>query len=104
MDQLEQGMTDLVALIDRYGKEIQAISEEALQGGGKRPGGDLRGKVTEVQDRIHRQAMELYDRLVGAGAEIERELVTKLNEIKETMGRAAVLKEIITSTVKPAGQ
>ena len=33
MDQVEQGLSGLTELIDRYGKEIRDISEEALDGG-----------------------------------------------------------------------
>ena len=99
MEQLEQGISTLVELIDHYGQEMRAISKEALGGG--RKGKELRGKVAEVQDRIHREAWENYERLVTASAEIERELMAKLTQIKETTERAALLREVISLTVKP---
>ncbi len=102
MDQFEQGMADLVALIDRYGKEIRAISEETLEAGRESSTEEFQGKVAGVQDRIYREALEMYGHLVAAAAEVERELLAKLTDLKGTMGRAALLKEVITSTVKPA--
>lgn len=101
MDQVEQGLSALTELIDRYGTEIRTISEEALNGGRESSAEEFRGKITDVQDRIHREALEMFDRLVGVGAEVEREFLDKLTHLKETMGRAAVLKEIINSMVKP---
>jgi hypothetical protein len=43
--------------------------------------------------------LEVYDRIVSSGAEIEQELLIKLNQVKETMGRATVLKEVIRVVV-----
>ncbi len=99
MDQVEQGLTGLTELIDRYGKEIRGISEEALDIGREPTAEEFRSRITGTQDRIYREALEVYDRLVSSGAEIEQELLSKLNQVKETMGRAAVLKEVIRVVV-----
>jgi len=99
MDQVEQGLTGLTELIDRYGKEIRDISEEALDGGREPSAEEFRSRITGTQDRIYREALEVYDRLVSAGAEIEQELLIKLNQVKDTMGRASVLKEVIRVVV-----
>lgn len=99
MDQVEQGLSGLTELIDRYGKEIRDISEEALDGGREPSAEEFRSRITGTQDRIYREALEVYDRLVSAGAEIEQELLSKLNQVKDTMGRASVLKEVIRVVV-----
>jgi len=99
MDQVEQGLSGLTELIDRYGKEIRDISEEALDGGREPTAEEFRSRITGTQDRIYREALEVYDRLVSAGAEIEQELLSKLNQVKDTMGRASVLKEVIRVVV-----
>ena len=99
MDQVEQGLSGLTELIDRYGKEIRDISEEALDGGREPTAEEFRSRITGTQDRIYREALEVYDRLVSAGAEIEQELLSKLNQVKDTMGRAGVLKEVIRVVV-----
>ncbi len=99
MDQVEQGLSGLTELIDRYGKEIRDISEEALDGGREPTAEEFRSRITGTQDRIYREALEVYDRLVSAGAEIEQELLIKLNQVKDTMGRAGVLKEVIRVVV-----
>ncbi len=99
MDQVEQGLSGLTELIDRYGKEIRDISEEALDGGREPSAEEFRSRITGTQDRIYREALEVYDRLVSAGAEIEQELLIKLNQVKDTMGRASVLKEVIRVVV-----
>ncbi len=99
MDQVEQGLSGLTELIDRYGKEIRDISEEALDGGREPSAEEFRSRITGTQDRIYREALEVYDRLVSAGAEIEQELLSKLNQVKQTMGRAGVLKEVIRVVV-----
>jgi len=99
MDQVEQGLSGLTELIDRYGKEIRDISEEALDGGREPTAEEFRSRITGTQDRIYREALEVYDRLVSAGAEVEQELLSKLNQVKDTMGRAGVLKEVIRVVV-----
>ncbi len=99
MDQVEQGLSGLTELIDRYGKEIRGISEEALDIGREPTAEEFRSRITGTQDRIYREALEVYDRLVSAGAEIEQELLSKLNQVKDTMGRASVLKEVIRVVV-----
>lgn len=102
---LEQFMSGLGELIDRYAKEIWRISEEALVGSQKSSAEDCRGKVAEVQTRCYREALEMYHHLVGASGQVEEELVARLRQIKEMKERAALLKEIISSVVKPpAGQ
>ncbi len=102
MDQIGQGLSGLRELIDHYGKEILAISEEVLNGGGESSMEELRDKVTEIQDRIHHEALARYDHLVEAGAELEREYLSRINLIKEALERAALLKEFINTTVRPA--
>ena len=99
MEQVEQGLTGLTELIDRYGKEIRFISEEALDGDREPSAEEFRTRITGAQDRIYREALETYDRIVKAGQEIEQDLLNKLNQVKETMGRAAVLKEVIRVVV-----
>ena len=101
MEQVEQGLADLTELLDRYGREVREISEEALNGGGEPLADEFRGKITGVQTRIQREALEKYDHLMGVGAEVEQEFLKKLAHLKERMGRAAVLKEVINSTVRP---
>jgi hypothetical protein len=103
MQLLEQGMSSMTELMDRYSREIHTISGEVLGRGHEASVEEFRGKVAEVQDRMHREACEVYDRLVAEGREIEQELVAKLAHMKETMERAALLKEIISSAVKPGG-
>ncbi len=92
MDQVEKGMAGLAELIDRYAKEIRAVSEEVLVGAQKPSSDDLRRKVTDVQDRIYRDALETYGNL-------ERELEGKLNEIREMKERVLLLKELINWAV-----
>ncbi len=103
MQLLEQGMSSMTELIDRYSREIHTISEEVLVRGHEASVEDFRGRVAEVQDRIHREACEVYDRLVAESREIERELLAKLAHMREAMERAALLKEVISSAVKPGG-
>lgn len=87
MDQLEQGMTGLTELIDRYAKEIQAVLEEDLVGAQKPSWDDLRRKITEVQDRICRGALEMYGHL-------ERELDVKLNPIQRDEGARTIAQGV----------
>ena len=101
MDHIEQALSGLRELIDHYGKEIRTISEEVLNGGWDTSPEQFQGKVTEIQDRIHREAVERYDQLVGAGTDLEREYLSRIDRIKEMLGRAAVLREVINTTVRP---
>ncbi|MFQ5990086.1 MAG: hypothetical protein ACE5K9_09250 [Candidatus Methylomirabilales bacterium] len=101
MERLEQRMVGMTELIDRYRQEICTISEEVLGRGHEASVEVFRDKLTEVQDRMHLEAGEMYDRLVTESKEIERELVAKLTQMRETIERAALLREIIRWTVKP---
>ncbi|MFQ5658046.1 MAG: hypothetical protein ACE5G5_10925 [Candidatus Methylomirabilales bacterium] len=92
MDQLEQGMAGLADLMDRYAKEIRAVSEEVLGGMQKPSSDELRRKVSEAQDRIYREALAMYGNL-------ERELEDKLSKIKEMKERVLLLKEVINWAV-----
>lgn len=85
------------------GKRFRAISEEAMGRAQEASIEEFQGKVAELQGRMHREACEMYDRLGARNTEIEHDLTAKLNYMRETMKRAALLKEIICSTVKPAG-
>lgn len=101
MDQIEQALSGLRELIDHYGKEIRTVSEEVLNGGRETSPEEFQSKVTEIQDRTHREASERYDQLVAVGAEMEQEYLSRINLIKDMVGRAAVLREVINTTVKP---
>ncbi|MFQ5804288.1 MAG: hypothetical protein ACE5JQ_15465, partial [Candidatus Methylomirabilales bacterium] len=103
MQLLEQGMSDMTELIDRYSREIHTISGEVLGRGHEASVEEFRDRVAEVQDRMHREACEMYDRLVAESREFERELMANLTRMRETMERAALLKEIVISAVKPGG-
>ncbi len=103
MQLLEQGMSSMTELIDRSSREIHTISEEVLGREHEASAEEFRGRVAEVQDRVHREACEVYDRLVAESREIEQELLAKLAHMKEAMERAALLKEIISLAVKPGG-
>ncbi len=101
MDHIEQALSGLRELIDHYGKEIPTISEEVLNGGWDTSPEQFQGKVADIQDRIHREAVERYDQLVGAGTDLEREYLRRIDRIKEVLGRAAVLRDVINTTVRP---
>ena len=101
MEQMEQALSGLRELIDHYGKEIRAISEEVLNGGRETSEDTFQAKVAEIQDRIHREAAERFDHLVGVGADLEQEYLSRITMIKEMLGRATVLKEVISTTVRP---
>lgn len=92
MDQVEQGMSALTELIDRYAKEIRGVSEEVLGGVQKPSSDDIRRKVTDVQERIYREAVAMYGNL-------ERELEEKLNQIREMKERVLLIKEVINWAV-----
>ncbi len=99
MEQVEQGLSGLTERINRYGQETRFISEEVLDGNREPSAEEFRTRITGAPDRIYREALETYDRIVKAGQEIEQDLMNKLNQIKETMGRASVLKEVIRVVV-----
>jgi hypothetical protein len=92
MDYLEQGMSGLTDLMDRFAKEIRAVSEDAVSRDQKPSPEDLRRKVAEAQERIAREATEIFGRL-------ERELESKLNEIRGMIERLVLLKELVHWTV-----
>lgn len=99
---LEQFVSGLGKLIERYANEIREISDKALVGNPNLPADEFRDKIADAQKRCYGQALEMYYQLVGVAGEKEEELLTKLDRIKETRARAAVLKEAIKSMVKPA--
>ena len=92
MDYVEQGNAGLRNLMDRYTREIRAVLEDAVSRDQKPSPEDLRRKVAEAQERIAREATEIFGRP-------ERELESKLNEIKEMMERVVLLKDVVHLTV-----
>jgi len=103
MEQLIQGMSRMAELIDRYSKEIRTISEEVLGMEPEATVEQLRGRVAEVQDRIHQEACEIHDRLLAESTRMEEELMAKITHLKETMQHLALLKEVVSVAVKPGG-
>jgi len=92
MDYVEQVNAGLRDLIDRYATEIRAVLEDAVSRDQEPSPEDLRRKVAEAQERIAREATEIFGRP-------ERELESKLNEIKEMMERVVLLKDVVHLTV-----
>lgn len=103
MEQIEQGMSSMTELIDRYSKEIRTISEEVLGMAPEASVDALRGKVAEVQDRMHREAREIHDRLLSESTRMEQELMAKITRLRETMHHVALLKEVVSVAVRPGG-
>ena len=103
MEQIEQGMSSMTELLDRYSREIRTISEEVLGMAPEASVDALRGKVAEVQDRLHREACQIHDRLLAENTRMEQELMAKITYLRETMQHVALLKEVVSLAVKPGG-
>lgn len=98
VEALAAGLSDLLG---HFSKEIRAITEEVM-GGGRHPSvEELRQRIRTLQEEMYRDALEKYGDLLGVAVEAERDLVAKITRLREVKERAGVLKEVITSTVKP---
>ena len=101
MEEVETLAAELSNLLERFSKEMQAITKEATGEGPHQSVDELRQQIRTMQDDVYREALQKYGDLVGVAVDAERELVAKINRLHEVKERAGVLKEIITTMVKP---
>ncbi len=93
--------TELSALVDYFSKEMRTVSEEVMATGRHQNVEELKGRIRTVQEEVYRDTLQKYGDLLGAAVEAERALVTQINRLKEFKERAGILKEVITSMVRP---
>ncbi len=103
MEKVEAMAAGLSDLLDHFSKEMQAISGEVMEGSGYGTVEELRGRIRTLQDEVYQEALHKYGDLLGAAVDAERDLMAKITRLRELKERAGVLKEVITSMVKPGG-
>ena len=97
VEALAQGLSDL---LERFSKEMRAITEEVMGTGRHRSLDELRQRIRTVQEEVYREALQTYGDLLGATVDAERELVARITRLRELKERAGVLKEVIATMVK----
>ena len=103
MEKVEAMAGGLSDLLDHFSKEMQAISGEVMEGSRHGTVEELRGRIRTLQDEVYQEALHKYGDLLGAAVDAERDLMAKITRLRELKERAGVLKEVITSMVKPGG-
>jgi chromosome segregation ATPase len=103
MEKVEAMAAGLSDLLDHFSKEMQAISGEVMEGSRHGTVEELRGRIRTLQDEVYQEALHKYGDLLGAAVDAERDLMAKITRLRELKERAGVLKEVITSMVKPGG-
>lgn len=98
VEALAQGLSDL---LERFSKEMRAITEEVMGSGRHRSLDELRQRIRAVQEEVYREALQKYGDLLGATVDAERELVARITRLRELKERAGVLKEVIATMVRP---
>jgi hypothetical protein len=103
MEKVEAMAGGLSDLLDHFSKEMQAISGEVMEGSRHGTVEELRGRIRTLQDEVYQEALHKYGDILGAAVDAERDLMAKITRLRELKERAGVLKEVITSMVKPGG-
>ncbi len=103
MENVEVLAAGLSDLLGHFSKEMQAISGEVMAGSRHGTVDELRGRIRTLQDEVYQEALHKYGDLLGAAVDAERDLTAKITRLRELKERAGVLKEVITSMVKPGG-
>ncbi|MCZ6481125.1 MAG: hypothetical protein ACE1Z6_13130 [Candidatus Methylomirabilales bacterium] len=103
MENVEVLAAGLSDLLGHFSKEMQAISGEVMEGSRHGTVEELRGRIRTLQDEVYQEALHKYGDLLGAAVDAERDLMTKITRLRELKERAGILKEVITSMVKPGG-
>ena len=101
MEKVEVLATQLSELLERFSKEMQAITGEVMESGRHGTVEELRDRIRALQEEVYQEALQKYGDLLGTAVDAERELVAKITRLREMKERSGVLKDVIVTMVKP---
>jgi predicted nucleic acid-binding Zn-ribbon protein len=104
VEKVEALAAGLMDMLGRFSEMVRAVTGEVM--------GDAQGLVVEeikkriqvVQKEIYYETSHKYRDFLGATSDAERDLVAKMNRLRDLKERAGHLKELIASLVKPEMQ
>ncbi len=101
VEKVEALAVGLMDMLGRFSETVRAITEQVM--------GDAQGLVVEeikkriqvIQKEVYHETLDKYRNLLGATNDAERDLVAKMTRLRDLKERAGLLKELISSLVKP---
>lgn len=97
---LAVGLSDMLG---SFSEKVRAVTQEVMGDGKRLSVEEIRERVQIVQEEVYRETVQKYKDFLGTTVEAERDLVLKISRLRELKARAAILKELIASLVKPDG-
>lgn len=97
---LAVGLSDMLGC---FSEKVRAVTQEVMGDGQHLSVEEIRERVQIVQEEVYRETIQKYNDFLGTTGEVERDLVVKISRLRDLKARAAILKELIASLVRPDG-
>ncbi len=91
----------LLNTLGRFSEKTRAVMAEVIGGSQPQSVEDLKQKIQLLQEEVYQETLQKYSDFVGATVEAERDLAAKMTRLRDLKERAGILKDLITSLVKP---
>ena len=97
MEKLEQMAVAPLGLVERFQQELKAIIDDRAL-----PVNEMMNRINHLREQIRQEGEGLCDAFDGEANELEKELLKKLEQLKEVRERAAVIRRVIGAMFRPA--
>lgn len=100
VQKVEELASELLAMLDRLEEKIRVITE-AVKVDKRLNVTELKKQIQTLQEELYYECLRKYSDLLGATGEAERKLLAEIEHLRVLKERGEVMKELITSLVKP---
>ncbi len=101
VEKVEELTVDLLDMLGRFSEKTRAVMAEVMGGGQGLSVEEIKQQVQLLQEEVYQETVQKYSDFVGATVEAERDLAAKMTRLRDLKERAGILKDLITSLVKP---
>jgi len=103
VERVEVLAVGLSNMLGCFSEKVRAVAQEVMGDAQHLSVEEIRERVQIVQEEVYRETVQKYQDFLGTTLEAERDLVAKMNRLRDMKERAAIFKELIASLVKPDG-
>lgn len=103
VERVEVLAVGLSNMLGCFSEKVRTVTQEVMGDGQHLSVEEIRERVQIVQEEVYRETIQKYKDFLGTTVEAERDLLAKLSRLRDLKERAAILKELIASLVKPDG-
>lgn len=97
MEKLEQMAVAPLGLVEKFHQELKAIIDDRTL-----PVNEMMNRINHLREQIRQEGEGLCDAFDREGNELEKELLKRLEQLKEIRERAAVVRRVIGAMFRPA--